>query len=251
MEAILIVILILSVCAFLAIFADTAICAYYFTIFLMFISTVLMIVCLVWVVEETIFDAGLFNDSYEKRNVTIQALSENYYSYRAYYISGENVESIYLPKDVVKIETFKSYNDKMSVDLYLHRSRNGHIIDDDESKATFYLPEGYRVLNEHQDFEVNDLKQRRVIQNECINEMRYDSGKYSFYVLDRFLKQIDFQEQGNVRVLFKKGDTRGHKACLNFDYYETYNHKLINKKGHTPVYEIIVSEDFDLTTLKR
>lgn len=251
MEGIFIASIIFTIIILMAIFMSDELILSIITLVITVLIAVATFGMLVFMIDDLFYDNGLFGDRIENQRLEIQEISEEYDSYKAYYISGEKVETIHIPKDKARINISKSYNDKMRLEFRLHYSRYDKVLEDKMNRVTFYLPDDYEIKNKHTIYDVNDLQERRVIRTECVNEIRYEYGKYSFYILEEYLTQFNFQEQQGVKVKFKKGDTKGYKACLNFDYYETFNYDLINKKGHEPVYEIIISDDFDLTTLKR
>lgn len=202
--------------------------------------------------ESMILEGSFFDTQVIQKKINVNLISEEYDSYRVYYLLYNQVRTINIPKNRVNISISKSYNNNLVLDYEILYSRFYKILEDENNKAHFYIPENYIITQGHlYNLEVNDIKEHHVIRKECINEMRYENGTYSFYVLDKYLNEYNFKEQNGIKVEFKKGDTKGYKACLNFDYYETLNHKLIEKKDHKPVYEIIISDDFDLTSLKR
>lgn len=218
----------------------------------LFIFLIITVLVLVLSVEDILFDGGIFGDEFKQGQTTANRIAKTENGYEVYYLDKENeFTSLLLDEKIVDIQIKESNTDRTYVEYEARFSRRGKILEDN-NYVSIYLPKGYNPepigtqINSKKDLEFNHL-----IRNECINEMRYEGGQFSFYILDDYLTEYNFKETDYTKVKFTVGDTKGKKACLNFDYYETLNGDLYQKIGHKPVYEIIIPKDFDLSSIKK
>lgn len=218
-----------------------------------FFLTILCVAMVAFMVEDSIFDGELFDNRYERKTMIVKEISRTHGGdgYVFYYLSNNRVEKFALLDTYkVNVKTKRTKGDNISVSYNIRFSRHDRIIEDDQNTMTLTLPEGFKIKDTPMSYSVNDLKKRRVLKKECFDQVNYLNGQFKFYSLNNQLKRFVFYETDDVTLNFKNSDNADNKVCVDFDYYETYNHDIVNKSDHKPRYNVFIPNDFEVSDLK-
>jgi hypothetical protein len=216
----------------------------------------ILVIC----IEGTLFKGELFGKERLNGTVKIERILESKYGYHIYYFEDNQAKGILIPKEKARIEFSSNRYNARELYYRLTFSREGNVIEAEGNYANIILPKGEKPEN-YQGRESKyllrankgDIIFKNIKRDECLNEIRYQDGQFSFYILEDYLTEFTFKENEalDIKVKFTRGDTKSKKACLNFDYYETINGDIVDRYPHKNHFEIIVPEDFELSDLKK
>lgn len=227
-------------------FEETTISTVILTIVLLTVGAILkMILLMGWIYDETKYG----NIEIEKVFLKEKSIY-NKPLYYAIYLENDEIKTIKFEKDKVKLYTKKSFDGISRIEYRLRYNVFDQLLEDEGNRVYLYLSKDYKI-EPFRHITIDDIKYKRIQRNECINEIRYQDGEYSFYILGNYLTEYKFKETDSTKVKIVKGDTNGYKACINFDYYEYLSGELKIVPNFEAKYEMIISEDFELSDLKR
>lgn len=220
-----------------------------------------MIVCFVWMIAITIdfhYNFTLWGSKVFESSHSFDTVTQNQSYYVGYYLDEDYVEKIHFPVQAVsphKIRYEYGNATKTIIHYRFLKNRFNEFVFDESNYMVIRLKKGAikSDLRSNLPVEVNDLKTRVVIKEECVDRIIHEHGKFTFYKMDNGkFSSYDFknnESEPDKNLTFKKGDTNGHFACVNFNYSETYNRDIVDNHYKKPVYEVTVPLDFDLNSL--
>lgn len=225
----------------------------FLTVYIQSIFPLILAFVLVILIDSHKYDYALI-ESYQKQEIiTPLRIKENRGYYVFYSIENNELKRFIAPKYKSKIEKIRIKSGDIRIETDLLYSRKGKVVENEKNSIRLYLPEGYETeWGGDKIYSINDLKTKNIVKNECVKEMKYNSlnKTYTFYIKKNYITEFNITEDKNVKIKFKIGDTKGYKACLNFNYYETLNGEKIKMINEKSIYEVIVPKDFNLLELK-
>lgn len=199
---------------------------------------------------DQLFDYTLWGSYVEQNYVNVQEVkSVNDFYYEGYFLENNELQVIqfdgnFIPLKNIKIE--EGYYDNNSINYQVKNNRYGRPVYDEDNYATITLKPNYEIIKDPKTFiSANDLKTRFVIKNECVDDIKFENGVFTFYSLKNQLNYFVFKDSPEHKLNFIIGDTKGKMACVNFNYQETFNHDIVNN-NQKPLHDVIISKDFNL-----
>lgn len=197
--------------------------------------------------DSNIFDQPKIETVIDKE---ISRISETEFNYHLYFIDKSNIieefKHLIIPKNKVDISFSKSFDNTLKVNYKLKLLNGNKVIEDAQNRIMIKTPENYKVESYVYLEDINDLTYKHIKINDCSNQIKYSDNTYSIYIIKDFLMEFKFKEQNGIKLKLIEGNTGKYKACLNLDYYQTLNGEIIKKPDHNPIYEMIISKDFQL-----
>lgn len=173
--------------------------------------------------------------------------------YIGYYLENNMLKRFIVPVNDFKTSklNIKETNDnQISINYRIKKNRYGSNIYDESNSVNIRLKSNYEILNEY-DSPVysGDLKKRKIFKKECVDKITYKNNMFTFYQLDKQMNSFTFKDSEENKLKFKTGDTKDRFACVNFNYTETHSRKIVKEKHAASIFEVTVSEDFDIDSI--